>query len=215
MLQADTASFPLALVRAPEGAALDRADLARIAELHVASIADSLPGPLGCAFARRMYRFLARSERELVLVERVGGRVESACVLSEDPASLQARLVLATFPALATAATVALLRRAAFRDWLRHRVAETLAGGEGEPGPEITYIFTNPDLRGRGLGARLVERAEAYLRARGAREFWVKTIDDPANRAIAFYEASGFARHGAKREGGRLFVVLHKKLEPR
>ena len=42
----------------------------------------------------------------------------------------------------------------------------------------------------------------------------MKTLDEPAHRAIAFYEANGFSRHGARREGGRRFVVLHKKLEP-
>jgi hypothetical protein len=153
MVQVDAASLPLALSRAPKEPALDRGDLARIADLHVASIDDSLPGLLGRAYAGRMYRFVARSERELLLVERVGGRVESACVVSEDPASLQVRLALATLPALAAAAGVALLRRTAFRSWLCHRVNEALAGGGAEPGPEITYIFTNPDLRGRGLGA--------------------------------------------------------------
>lgn len=190
-------------------------DLTRIAALHVESIDDSLPALLGPRYGARFYRFVAASPRETLFFERVEGRVESVCVVSEDPATLHARVARATFPALAAAAARAVLRRAAFRSRLRHFLADELSGGSGEVhGPEITYIFTHREMRNRRLGARLLERVDAYLRQRGAPGYYVKTLDDPGNRALAFYAENGFTRLDPLHEAGRRFAVFHKKLDP-
>ena len=89
-----------------------------------------------------------------------------------------------------------------------------MRGGEEPPqAPEITYIFTNSALRGLGLGGLLIERVEAYLREAGFSSYYVKTIDDPSNRAIGFYEDNGFVEIGRRIEAGRSFVEFQRKLD--
>lgn len=195
---------------------LSEADVDRMAALHVESIDDSLPALLGVAFARRLYRFFEASSRELVVVERVEGRVASVCVVSFDPASLQSRITRATLGSLVPAAAAAFLAKAAFRAHLRHAVADAIKGSDTAlHAPEITYVFTDRQLRGRQLGKRLIERVDRGLAARGFDTYYVKTLDDPDNRAIAFYQANGFARIGSRLEGGRRFVEFHKSPAPR
>ena len=191
---------------------LTEADLARLAALHVASIDDSLPALLGARFTRGLYRFFSASEHELLLVERVEGRIEGACVVSFAPATLERRIARATFWSLLPAAARAVLTRAEFRALLLH----TLRGPAGEEkAPEITYVFVSPVLRGRELGKRLVERVAAALSEREVSGYHVKTLDDPANRALRFYEQNGFRRIGLRKEGGRSFVEFHRQLSTR
>lgn len=191
---------------------LGDADVARLATLHVRSIDDSVPALVGEGFARRLYAFLAASERELLLVERVDGRVEGACVVSFAPASLQGRIARAHPTALVRAA----LTKPAFRSFLWQRLRHAFAGGvEPEKAPEISYIFSAPESRSRQLGRRLIEQVDDALRGRNVARYYVKTLDDPANRAIEFYERNGFERIGVREEGGRRFVEFHKHLGAR
>lgn len=195
---------------------LDVGDFRRLGALHVECIDDSLPALLGRGFAARLYAFLDGSESEHVLCERIGDRVESAVVVSESPGDLQQRITRATLPHLLAAAGGALFTRWAFGRFLLGRLGASLRR-EAEPAkaPEITYVFTNPSLQGRQLGKRLIERVDEMLRARGVEVYYVKTLDDPANRAIAFYEREGFERIGTRKEAGRSFVEFHKRLHER
>lgn len=195
---------------------LDADDFRRLGALHVECIDDSLPALLGPRFAARLYAFLDRSESEYVLCERVDGRVESAVVVSESPGDLQRRIARATLPQLLVAAGIALFTRWAFGRLLLGTLGESLRH-ESEPvkAPEITYIFTNSRLQGQQLGKRLIQRVDEMLRTRGVDVYYVKTLDDPANRAIAFYEREGFERIGRCEEAGRSFVVFHKRLGER
>jgi GNAT superfamily N-acetyltransferase len=196
---------------------LSNGDVARIASLHVSSIEDSLPLLLGERFARGLYHFLARSDREIVFVERVASTVESVCVVSFDPRTLRRRILCAMLPLIAWRALVAVVSRKAFRRRLWHIATDTLgrsAGRDDDPAkaPEITYVFTNPDLRGARLGQRIVERVDAVLLSRGYKRYFVKTIDEPSNRALRFYSDNGFECLGPRVEGGRTFVEFRKPL---
>jgi GNAT superfamily N-acetyltransferase len=195
---------------------LDAADLARLGALHVECIDDSLPALLGARFAARLYAFLERSSSEHVLCERVDGRVESAVVVSESPGDLQGRIARATLPHLLAAGAVALLTRWAFWQFVAGAIGDAARGSaEHDKAPEITYVFTNPQLQGKRLGKQLIARVDELLRSRGIDVYYVKTLDDPANRAIAFYEREGFERIGTREDAGRRFVEFHKRLDQR
>ena len=188
-------------------------DLARLGALHVECIDDSLPALLGPRFAARLYAYLTRSQFEHVLWERVDGAIESAVVVSEAPGSLQARIARETLLHLLPAAIAALCTSTAFWRFLAGTLVHALRQ-QAEPGnaPEITYVFTNPQLQGRKLGKRLIERVDALLRSKGVDVYYVKTLDEPGNRAIAFYEREGFERIGTRDEAGRRFVEFRKRL---
>jgi ribosomal protein S18 acetylase RimI-like enzyme len=58
---------------------------------------------------------------------------------------------------------------------------------------ELARLIVDPDVRGRGLGRRLVRLLSERARARGYHDVWVRVV--PANAAaIRAYEAAGFAR---------------------
>ena len=135
------------------GEALSESDLERVARLHLAGIDDSLPSLLGPRYPLHFYRFVVASDREWLFVERVDGKVESACVLSFEPRSVGSRIVRATLPWLARDAALALLQRRDFRSFLVRSLGEIIGGGGGEPdAPKLNYLFTNEALRGGGLG---------------------------------------------------------------
>jgi ribosomal protein S18 acetylase RimI-like enzyme len=196
------------------GETLSSQDIERIADLHVASIDESIPTMLGGAFPRRFYEFLVESNLEWLFVERVECRVEAVCVVSFQPGSVYGRILRQTFPALARALIPALLRKAEFRAFLRDYAADVLRRPrQHSPFPEITYVFTSPEQRGKGLGRRLIRRVDAFLRERGVEDYSVKTLEDPANRALSFYDENGFRRTGRRVEAGRSFVVFQKPLD--
>jgi GNAT superfamily N-acetyltransferase len=191
-------------------------DIVRVAALHVESIEDSLPALLGAGLARRLYRYLCSSDSELVMVERIDGQVESVCVVSFDPESLQGRIAVATLPALVWRAVWAVLAKPLFRSMLWNVARDAVSpAAEQVKAPEITYVFTNTRSRGKRLGQRLIERVDAELRDRGIGCYFVKTLDDPSNRAVRFYDENGFDRLGSRIEGGRRFVEFQKNLAPR
>ena len=190
-----------------------RPDLVRLGELHARCIDDSLPALLGPRFAARLYAFLQSSASEHILCARVDGRVESAVVVSESPEDLQARIARATLLHLVPASLRAMLTRAAFWRFLAGALRDSLAGGtEPEHSPEITYVFTNPQLQGRKLGKGLIARVDAWMIERGIGAYYVKTLDDPTNRAVDFYQREGFERIGTRAEAGRRFVEFRKTL---
>ena len=193
---------------------LSPADLERIGRLHAESIDDSLPALLGVRYAGVLYRFLARSEQEVLFTEAIDGQVESCCVVSLDPGSLFARIARGTAPALVRDALLA-LRRSAFRRYLLGPLRAALRPAEkAARAPEITFIFSNREIRGRGFGRVLIERVDRYLREAGFPVYYVKTLDEPSNRAIRFYEEQGFVRIGRCDEAGRTFVEFEKRLTP-
>ncbi|HLP26648.1 MAG TPA: GNAT family acetyltransferase [Acidobacteriota bacterium] len=81
-------------------------------------------------------------------------------------------------------------------------VGSVMAGYEGHRG-WINYLGVAPALQRSGLGRRLMDEAEARLRAAGCPKINLQVRPD--NRAaIAFYERIGFAVEGAISLGKRL-----------
>ena len=81
-------------------------------------------------------------------------------------------------------------------------VGTVMAGYEGHRG-WINYLGVAPSLQRGGLGRRLMDEAEARLRAAGCPKINLQVRPD--NRAaIAFYERIGFAVEGAISLGKRL-----------
>ena len=64
---------------------------------------------------------------------------------------------------------------------------------------EITELYVRPDMRSRGVAARLVAEAEHIGRARGWQRIEVGAPEQPAwARTLAFYRREGFAEVGPR-----------------
>jgi GNAT superfamily N-acetyltransferase len=57
----------------------------------------------------------------------------------------------------------------------------------------IQYLWVSDELRGRGLGAHLLGRAETSARERGCRAVWLDTF---SFQAPGFYEKLGYRQFG-------------------
>lgn len=86
--------------------------------------------------------------------------------------------------------------------WGRLALAGTQAIGfslcrAAGPEVELLLIAVQPQLRGRGVGQRLLQRAQEDALARGASELFLEVREDnaPARR---LYEAAGFSQVGRR-----------------
>jgi GNAT superfamily N-acetyltransferase len=183
-----------------------------LARLHVAILPDSMVGRLGPLFAARFYRFVFHSPDELALFEEEGGCVAAGAVVSLRPATLGRRAALRTpFLLYVASRPGALPWMALFREYLRPAGRRHAAAS---PDPELVYIFTDPERRGRGHGRRLLQRLERLLIARGVARYTVCTFDDPSDPAVRFYLANGFAVIDRLRRYGMSYLVLERSLAP-
>ncbi len=190
---------------------LGERDIARLARMHVDALPESMVSLFGEPYARAFYRYCASSAEELLLVERERGELSGACLVSLMPDTLSRRLLTRT-PLLLFAPLAA--RRLPLRAMLQGmlRGAARPAEPSTPRAPEILLIFTIPEARSQGLGARLLARCEQELLSRGLQQLLVRTRDDPANRAIKFYERAQFKRIAARSKHGKRLLLLEKSL---
>jgi GNAT superfamily N-acetyltransferase len=184
---------------------LSDSELDLLARMHIEALPESLVSLLGVAYARTFYRYVIASNEERLLTCRDEGQLVGACLLSLAPESLPRRLLTAT-PFLLYAP----------RAWRRLPVRALLKGGDAErptaPGPEILLIFTVDNARGQGIGGKLLAQGEALAKKCGHARMRVKTRDDRRNRAIGFYQRSGYGSRGTIEKFGKKLVVFEKEL---
>jgi ribosomal protein S18 acetylase RimI-like enzyme len=186
---------------------LREGDIARLARMHVAALPESLVSLLGERYARAFYRYCATTSEELLLLERERGELVGACLVSLEPETLSRRLLTRT-PLLFFAPLA--LRRLPLRAMLLG--AARSADPQQPRGPEILLIFTVPEQRSQGLGARLLGSCEQQLLSRGLQRVLVKTRDEAANRALKFYERAQFKPISARSSYGKRLLLLEKAL---
>jgi GNAT superfamily N-acetyltransferase len=70
----------------------------------------------------------------------------------------------------------------------------TFRPGVWDPGPValLEELYVRPDLRGRGIGHTVLQRAMEIARERGSQEFQIN-VDEGDVDARRFYEAHGFS----------------------
>jgi ribosomal protein S18 acetylase RimI-like enzyme len=81
-------------------------------------------------------------------------------------------------------------------------IASVMVGYDGHRG-WVYYLAVHPDHRRKGLGKRMMDAAEAWLREREAPKIQLMVRSDNAD-VIAFYEALGLERQDVVTLGRRL-----------
>jgi ribosomal protein S18 acetylase RimI-like enzyme len=69
-------------------------------------------------------------------------------------------------------------------------VGSVMVGHDGHRG-WLYYVAAHPDWRGKGVGRRMVEAAEDWLRERGVAKAQL-LVRDTNTRVVSFYERLGF-----------------------
>lgn len=73
--------------------------------------------------------------------------------------------------------------------------AVLIAAVDGEPAGELKRMYVRPQLRGLGLGKRILQTLEQHARQQGARRLYLETgCRQP--EALGLYERAGFRRIG-------------------
>jgi GNAT superfamily N-acetyltransferase len=91
------------------------------------------------------------------------------------------------------------------------RVVAGLSGFTWAGWLEVKFVWVREDLRGQGIGRRLVEMAEVEARARGCHHVW---LDSYSFQAPEFYQRIGYQMFGVLEDypGPHRRVFLTKSL---
>ncbi|MBA3451949.1 MAG: GNAT family N-acetyltransferase [Deltaproteobacteria bacterium] len=204
-------------------------DVPPLAVLHRACLPDSMISMLGPAAVARYYDLVTTSASEHVFVARARGMnrqdtedakprgggeddvaVAAGCVLTLEP-----HTVLRRFARAAPLRLAADLARqtigAAFRRRLLARVRDGSAVAVPSV-PEVTQIFTDASLRGKGHGRALLRACEDKLRDLGQLTYCIHTLRDDNDAGIRFYRREGFTQTGTSRSFGDDYLVMTKGL---
>ena len=186
-------------------------DVQAAARLHATQLPHGFFPKLGPRFLREYYRSFIASPFASAYVAGPSGQVEGLVV-----GVLQARehkrwLLRRRAWRLALVGLASLLARPrmwtlflrdrlprywhAFRDWRSDGPVEDGASGASSPATAtLAHIVTRAEVRGRGVGAALMERFVARAREAGVEVVRATTMDGP-NGASGFYERNGWQRH--------------------
>src|SRR5688572_21487219 len=148
-----------------------RADAETLAFLHAEALPSSMLTALGHAALVRYYAWVTTAEH--AWTAHADGNVVGGCVLSDAPHTVMRRFARAAPLQLGRE----LAKQVVVNNGFRARLLAGLrgSGGDGPHAPEVTQIFTDGKLRGRGIGAQLLRACEEDLRTRGARKYFVHT----------------------------------------
>lgn len=159
-------------------------DIRQLAELQITCLPTSTFSIFGLAFAYNVYSYFLRSNYEFILVEKIDGNIQAACVISVKRNTLAQRLFFKThfvFHAL--------------KLLIKPKLIKLLLGAPkpgGFIGPELIILYTGPNQRRSGLANKLLDRAERQLSQSGHDSYVIHTLNDPKNAAYKFYINNGF-----------------------
>jgi ribosomal protein S18 acetylase RimI-like enzyme len=184
----------------------------QVARLHCAEV-NGLLQRLGTAAARAYYRGAVRSGLALAFVELEEGEVAGFVLGSVHPDQLRRGVIRANLAGTTWGIVLGILKRPASLRWLLRSVAGPDEGSYAATAPELTYLATADDHRGRGIGRRLVDAFNEGLRTRGIPACEL-SVDEANAPAIGFYERLGFRLIGRYREFGTLHRRYRLELSP-
>ena len=184
-----------------------RAEVPSIVELHKICLPASILTALGDEALYRYYDTVVGSLREHVFVALDEEHaVVAVCVLSMAPGSLLRRFAVGARAWEASTGVargaLRLVTRASSRD-----ASDTSAGL-----PEVTQIFTDPTLRGQGVGTSLLRTVEDTLQGMGRQGYCIHTLRDDNDAGIRFYRREGFTVTGTTTSFGDHYLVMTKGL---
>ena len=195
-----------------------RAEVPALVDLHAHCLPGSILTALGEDGLHRYYDMVVGSLREHVLAALdEDDAVVAGCVLSLEPGSILRRFAMGAPVAVARELARGAVTTGEVRRRLARRGVEAVRGafrrGDVPAGvPEVTQIFTDPAMRGRGVGAALLGAAEDVLRARGMRTYCIHTLRDDNDAGIRFYRREGFTVTGTSTSFGDHYLVMTKGL---
>lgn len=189
---------------------LPKKDLEQTALLHQGNLPDSLLTAFGVRMIRNYYRYLLASKSEGLFLMK-DDAVRGAAVLSLDPSTLMKRTFLNSMFSAGCVVSV-LLRPASVIG-----AAKSLLQGEKEIDqlrgiPEVVQLYADFASRRQGVATQLLKSVEKYLEEKGINSYFVRTVHEPSNNALKFYQAKNFEQVTIQPVNGKDYVFLIKRV---
>ena len=189
---------------------LDKEDFQRLTQLHMECLPESTFSLLGLSAVKAYYLMIGQSPSDWLFVSRVQSRVCGACVLSNDPNTLSRRILMFRPFSLG----FSIIKTMMSSGELRRKLIKSIIDNANIPSevqglPELVQIFTDAEMRGNKIGARLIDRVEQQLTGKS---YFLKTDDDSSNRAHDFYKRHEFKVMGTALYLGKKYRYYRKNV---
>ena len=182
---------------------LKSTDITQLAQLQISCLPDSPLSKFGIGFAESLFRYFDRSSNEILLVERIKGKIESAAVISCKIETLSVRLLVNTN----------FIWHSPFFIWRKDVWSSFLSSAvEDMPVlPQLFILMTSEENRSTGIGSHLVSLSNKILSDFGYNQYCVRTSVEEDNLATKFYLKNNFVEVDSNPNS--LYRVLVKNLE--
>jgi ribosomal protein S18 acetylase RimI-like enzyme len=171
--------------------ALEAKDIPDVVSLHRRSLSYSVNSQLGDEHLAYIYEGMMRESQSLVAVAISGGTIAGVVSVSLDPDQLKAALIagLPLRRKLKLLWTLVSQPRL-YRLWLDStKAARPVTWHNAIVRPVLTAIAVDPSFRRRGIGKRLVNSVDNFVRNNGRQAYRLDTRSDAAR---TFYKQLGF-----------------------
>lgn len=185
----------------------------QIVNIHCASLPDDFLPQLGRDFLEKtFYPAVIACERAALLIDRDQRGI--ACgfiIVTQDSGQFLSQIIRTHLWSFVLTGI-----RSSLRSWGHFRrnvqiLFSSVFGKDTHPAGEIYIIAVNASMRGKGIGARLVNAAEEYLRQNGIAAIKIKTLTSNEDW-IGFFKKAGWDVIDQFRLIGNAYTVLQKKL---
>ena len=189
---------------------LKQKDLESIVKIHLETLSEDLLPQLGEKFLIKFYEYINNSEFEEIFYSKDKDKLLATCIISYDPNTLLSRVLKKTLINFIYSFTVNILtNKKLFISVFKIFFNKTNFISKS---PEITYIFTDPKLKGKGIGKEIILKVENSLKDKNINTYYVKTINGKENKAISFYLKNGFEKFEKFNYAGNSYLYLKKCL---
>jgi GNAT superfamily N-acetyltransferase len=189
---------------------MDDTEIKQIVSIHQKTLGEDLLPQLGESFLRGFYHYVNQSGYEKIFTIKDDNKILATCIISYKSNTLMNRVIKNLFFQLLSAVSTKIFtNKKLYKYILKIIISKSYFESLS---PEISYIFTNPEFQGKGIGHKMLITVEENLLNKNIKEYYVKTINVSTNKAIQFYKKNGFEYFDDFEYAGNSYLYLKKSL---
>ena len=168
---------------------LNNLQIKTLASLHFQNIPNSFFSLMGKKYLEILYKYLNKSQSEIVFFGLVNEKIIAANILSLHPSSLFKRLFFKTNIIIYI---FLYFYKLPISNILKSIFSKNLVNINSNQ-PEILFLFTDKKYQGNGYASKLIAISEKYLQKKNYLFINVSTLAGKNNKANLFYLKNKFS----------------------